>query len=429
MNMGGKLGAGRHHGVRAIGLVAAVVALVGAACGSSSTTPASSSGGSNTIPSTLSISSFNTSFSAMPSLKPLTEYATKGANTLQVGAILPTTVGSARYVDFDAPYLEQAFSGAGYSQAEFKIDNAQGSDATELADAEADITLGAKVLLMDPQDSTVGNEIQSYAAQHGVTLISYDRATFQGKNTYYVSFDNEKVGELIGQGFEQCVVSWGIKSPQVFELDGGENSDPNAISFADGYNKVIWGEAKTPLSSGITNTLGYTLVGDQIETDWVPATGQTIFQQQFAAHSNINAVVTANDDAANAVITDLKASGVPAKTIPTTGQDATLEGMENILDGYQCGSVYKPIYQEAQDAVALATILLAGDKVPSSLLNGTTVDPTDASITEPASLLTPTWVNVSNMASTVIKDNFISASALCAAVGSSVCAANNIPTS
>ena len=84
---------------------------------------------------------------------------------------------------------------------------------------------------------------------------------------------------------------------------------------------------------------------------------------------------------------------MPAKKIPTTGQDATAQGMAWILEGYQCGSVYKPVYKEAQDAVAMADILLSGNTVPTALLNGTTIDPANTSITEPASLLTATWVN------------------------------------
>jgi D-xylose transport system substrate-binding protein len=346
-----------------------------------------------------------------------------------IGVILPDTTSSARYVDFDAPYLKQALTAAGYSTSDFKIDNAQGSDATELNLAQADITLGAKVLIMDPIDSTVGNQIQSLAASKGVTLISYDRATFQGTNTYYVSFDNVQVGKLIGQGFMQCVTDWKVSSPKVFELDGGEDTDPNAISFAQGYNQAIWGTNKTPLTGTVTNSAGYSLVGDQIAPGWNNTQGGTIFQQQYTAHPEINATVEANDGLANAVITVLKAKGVPPKTIPTTGQDATLQGMENILQGYQCGSVYKPIYLEAQAAVALATYLRAGQTPPAALVNGTTTDPANSSITEPAVLLTPTWVTASNMADTVIKDKFVSASDLCTAVGASVCQANNIPTS
>jgi D-xylose transport system substrate-binding protein len=330
-------------------------------------------------------------------------------------------------VSFDAPYLAQAFKAAGYSSANFKIDNAQGVDATELADAQADIALGAKVLIFDPLNSTVGAQVENLAAQHGVKLISYDRATFVGTKTYYVSFDNYQVGRLIGGGFQSCVSSWGVAQPKVFELDGGEDTDPNAVSFAQGYNSVIWGKASTPLTAGLTNSKHYSLVGDQITPGWTNATGATIFQQQFTAHPQINATVEANDGLANAVVTDLKNKGVGAKKVPTTGQDATLQGMENVLTNYQCGSVYKAVYLEAQDAVALATILRAGKTPPKSLVNSTTKPPSGVTGTsQPASLLTPVWVTSSNMNATVIKDKFISASTLCAAVGTAACTAAHI---
>jgi D-xylose transport system substrate-binding protein len=342
-----------------------------------------------------------------------------------VGVILPDTTTSARYTSYDLPYLKQAFEAAGYSASDFKIDNAAGTTTTELALAQADITAGAKVLVVDPIDSTTGNQIQAAAAAAGIPMISYDRATFQGTDTYYVSFDNVKVGELIGQGFTQCVSDWGVSNPQVFELDGGQDTDPNAIDFAKGYNDAIWGQKVAQVKAGATNN-GMTLVGEQIAPGWDNAKGGAIFQQAYTANPNINATVEANDGLAGAVISDLKAAGVPAKTIPTTGQDATLQGMEYILQGWQCGSVYKPIYVEAQAAVALATYLRAGQTPPTALINGTTTDPGDSTITEPAILLTPTWVNSANMESTVIADNFVSASDLCAAVGQDVCTANGI---
>jgi D-xylose transport system substrate-binding protein len=405
--------------------LAAVAGLIVAGCGSSPSSSAPS--GSNSIPKGLSISSFSVNIAAtMAKFKPLTEFATKGANSLQVGVILPDTTSSTRYVDFDAPYLNDAFADAGYTQAQYRIDNAQGSDATELDDATADINLGAKVLIMDPLDGPTGVAIAKLAESKGVTLISYDRATFQGSKTYYVSFNNMLVGELIGQGFEACVKSEGIAHPKVFVLNGGEDTDPNAISFADGYNKVVWGQAAKSVNGGATNSLGYSLVGENYAPGWSNTAGGTIFQQAFTANPSINAVITANDGLANAVITDLQADGVKPGTIPTTGQDATAQGMAWILEGYQCGSVYKAIYKEAQDAVSLATILLAGDKPPAGLLNGTTTDPTDSSITEPASLLTPEWVTKANMESTVVADGFDTAADICAIAGASLCTADGI---
>src|SRR4029077_20619871 len=209
-----------------------VVGIVAMACGGGGGTATASPA---VVPADLSISSFTQDSSYMPKLKDLVASG-KG----MVGVILPDTTSSARYVAFDAPYLKQAFDGAGYSTSQYKIDNAQGVEAQELAIAQADITAGATVLIMDPLNSTVGSQIQAYAQGKGVKVISYDRATFTGTNTYYISFDNVQVGELIGKGFVQCVSDWGVKNAQVFELDGGQNSDPNAVSFAQGYNDAIW---------------------------------------------------------------------------------------------------------------------------------------------------------------------------------------------
>ena len=126
------------------------------------------------------------------------------------------------------------------------------------------------------------------------------------------------------------------------------------------------------------------------------------------------------------MITDLKTDGVKPNKVPTTGQDATAQGMAWILEGYQCGSVYKAVYKEAQDAVAMATILLAGDKVPAGLLNSSTTDPANSSIKEPASLLTPVWVTQANMEATVVKDGFDPAASICIIAGASLCAKNGI---
>jgi D-xylose transport system substrate-binding protein len=396
-----------------------VVGIVAMACGGGGGTATASPA---VVPSDLSISSFTQDFSYMPKLKDLV-----GAGKGMVGVILPDTTSSTRYVAFDQPYLTQAFTAAGYTTSQFKIDNAQGQEAQELSIAQADITAGATVLIMDPLNSSVGSQIQSYAQSHGVKVISYDRATFTGTSTYYVSFDNVQVGVLIGKGFTDCVSAWGVKSPQVFTLNGGQNSDPNAVSFAQGYNSIVWGDSVPQETVGKTNAAGMKLVGDQVATDWKNDVGGTIFQQAFTANPAINATIEANDGLANAVIQVLKNKNVKAKTIPTTGQDATLDGMVNVLTDYQCGSVYKAVYLEAQDAVALATVLRAGLTPPTGLVNGNTTPPSGVTGSQqPASLLVPIWVNKANMESTVIKDKFIDVAALCSKAGAAVCTANNI---
>jgi D-xylose transport system substrate-binding protein len=369
--------------------------------------------------SPIGVGSFDATFAAMAQLKSI------GGSGL-VSVILPDVTTSARYATYDAPYLTQAFTAAGYAASDFKIQNASGTTGTEVALADAAITAGAKVLLVDPLDGPTGQAIQAKAAAAGIQMISYDRATFQGTSTYYVSFDNVQVGKLIGQGFLDCAKAWNVPSPQVFTVDGGQDTDPNAIDFAKGYNSVVWGQQVAQVAKGATNSAGMTLVGEQLAPGWDNAKGGTIFQQALTANKGINATIEANDGLAGAVIADLKAAGVKPKTVPTVGQDASPAGLEFILQGYQCGTVYKPIYLEAQAAVALATYLRAGQTAPASLLNGTTTDPKNAATTEPAVLLTPYWVTTANMESTVVKDGAVKAADLCAAVSQSVCDAAGI---
>ncbi len=396
-----------------------VVGLALMACGGGGGNAATSPA---TVPSDLSISSFTADFSYMPNLKALVS-----AGHGKVGVLLPDTTTSGRYQAYDLPYLTKALQQAGYAASDFIIDNAAGQEATEYSQAQALITAGATVLIMDPLTPTAGTQIQSYAQSHGVKVISYDRATFTGTNTYYVSFDNVQVGELIGKGFVQCISDWKVSNPQVFVLHGGQNSDPNAIDFAKGYNDAIWGQKVANVDDGASNSQGMKLVHEQVATDWNNQTGHDIFQQQFTAHPSINATVEANDGLAGAVIQVLKSKNVPAQKIPTTGQDATLSGLAYVLQGYQCGSVYKPIYLEAQDAVALATVLRAGQTPPAALLNGTTSPPSGSTgNTQPASLLVPVWVNVANMNGTVIKDNFVDKAALCSQAGADKCSAAGI---
>ena len=410
----------------------AVGAMVAAACGSTSSTSSSSSSTAvaPTFPSAVTLTSLTPDLeSTMSLLKPLATYATKGVNSLLIGVILPDTTSSVRWVQYDQPYLTDAFADAGFTSAEFNIQNAQGSDPTQIDDATADINLGAKVLLVCPLDGPTGVAIAALAQAHNVTLIDYDRAIFPATGkTYYVSFNNETVGMDIGNGFLSCLTSENVSNPTVFELNGGEDTDPNAISFADGYNKVVWGtESKTVATLPAKSTAGgATLVGQNFAPGWSNTQGGTIFQEAYTANKAINASIEANDGLASAVITDLQTDGVKAGTFPTTGQDATVQGMAYILEGWQCGSVYKPIYLEAQDAVIMATALLAKITIPTDILNGTTVDPASSSITEPASLLSPVWVTKANMEATVVKDQFDTASAICAIAGAALCTTDGI---
>jgi D-xylose transport system substrate-binding protein len=331
-----------------------------------------------------------------------------------VAVILPDTVSSARYTEFDAPYLAKAFQAAGLTSSQYSVKNAQGSDSTQLTDAQSAITAGATVLVIDPLDSGVGAQIETYAKAHGVAVVDYDRLTLGGSRSFYVSFDNVKVGTLQGQGLASCVTSWNVAKPQVVVMRGAA-TDNNATLFAQGYE----GAMASYFSSG-----QWVQVAQPAGT-WDPPTAETEFQQAYTAHPNINAALIPNDENAAPIVKYLQTLHIPAKKFPVTGQDATLVGLQNILSGYQCGTVYKPIYEEAQAAAALALFLRAGQTPPAALANGSTSD--TVSHTQVASvLLTPKWVTPTNMNSTVIADNFVSKAQLCAGTFASDCTAAGI---
>src|SRR5712691_9286263 len=265
---------------------AASMAVIAAACSSSPSTPSGGGGSSNAAVPQISASDFNNTFSAMTTLKPL---ASRGKGNVAV--ILPDTVSSARYTEFDAPYLTKSLQMAGLSSSQFTVQNAQGSDATELSDAQTAITKGASVLIMDPLDAGVGAQIETYAASHGAKVIDYDRLTLGGSRQYYVSFNNVVVGQTIGQGFVSCATDWKVTKPNVLVMKG-DPTDNNATLFAQGYDGV--------LASHFTDK-SYTLVGTPAGT-WTPSVALSEFQQQFTAHKNINAVLTPNDDNAAAIV-------------------------------------------------------------------------------------------------------------------------------
>ncbi|MBV8947226.1 MAG: substrate-binding domain-containing protein [Solirubrobacterales bacterium] len=399
--------------VCALGLVVVAVAACGSSSSSKTTattgtgTATGSSGGST--PS-ISTSSFTNDFSAMAALKSL---APEGKG--KVAALLPDTTSSTRYVEFDAPDLHKALAAAGLSGSDIIVQNALGSDSTQFSQAQSDVTKGATVLMVDPLDSGVGARIEAYAKSHGVAVINYDRLTLGGSRQYYVSFNNVLVGHTMGQGLVTCMSAWKVTKPDVLVMHGAV-TDNNATLFYQGYyNQIMqplftagkWKDAGHPAGT------------------WDPPTALTSFEAAFTKNKNINAALIPNDENAAPIITYLKTQGVKPKTFPTTGQDATLTGLQNVLAGYQCGTVYKPIYLEAQAATALAMYVRAGKTAPHSLVNGSTLD-TQNHTSVPSVLETPIWVTPANMSTTVVKDKFVPTAQLCTGAAHAGCAAAGI---
>jgi D-xylose transport system substrate-binding protein len=265
----------------------------------------------------------------------------------QVGVILPDATTSPRWEANDRPSLQQAFDDAG---VESDIQNAQGDKTKFGKICDGMINEGVQVLMIVNLDSDSGAACLKKAADAGVQSIDYDRLTLGGGASYYVSFDNVKVGELMGEGLAQCLEEDGKAKANIVYING-DPTDNNAALFKSGYEKAL----QPKIDSG-----DYKLVGDQ-SGFWDATKAGTAFEQLYTQNDGkIDGVVSANDTMAGGIVARLKANGLAGK-VPVTGQDASVEGLQNVLAGNQCGTVYKNTNLEAKAASDLAIALIKGD--------------------------------------------------------------------
>lgn len=327
-----------------------------------------------------------------------------GGSVGKVGVILPDTKSSARWATDDIKYLKAAFDAAGV-QAD--IQNAQGDKTQFQTIADGMIANKVKVLMIVNLDSGTGKAVLDKAKAAGIATIDYDRLTLNGGANYYVSFDNVKVGQLQGQGLVDCLTAKKYTKPTIAELNGSP-TDNNATLFAQGYDSVL-----NPKYSDGTFVKG----PNQSVPDWDNAKGGTIFEQMLTQNKNIKGVLAANDGLGNAVISVLKKNHLNGQ-VPVTGQDATVQGLQNILAGDQCMTVYKAIKKEADAASALAISLAKGEKPTSA--TGTVKDPQSGKDV-PSVLLTPQSI-MKDSVKDVVADGFVTKDQLCAGSFAKPCA-------
>ena len=338
----------------------------------------------------------------------LTVVAGAGATTksakanAEVAVLLPDSKSSVRWETQDRPRLASAFKAAGISAT---IVNAEGDPQRQISQADQALTNGAKVILLVNLDSASGAAIETKAVARGAKVIDYDRLTLKGKAAYYVSFDNVKVGKLQGRGLVNCLKANGgySKHPVVAELNGAP-TDNNATLFKQGYDSVL----KPLYKKGV-----FKKGPDQWVPQWDNQKALTIFEQMLSQTGNkINAVDAANDGLGNAVISALKARKL--KPIPVTGQDATAQGVQNIISGWQCMTVYKPINEEADAAAKLAIALIKGTAAKT---NGKV---NDGNRNVPSVLLTPISITKKNY-TRLFKDKFLKRSDVCVGAFAKYC--------
>ncbi|MEO3927428.1 substrate-binding domain-containing protein [Micromonosporaceae bacterium B7E4] len=329
----------------------------------------------------------------------------EGGSTAEpkIGVILPDSASSVRWETADRKYLEAAFNAAGVKHT---IQNAQGDKAQFQTIADQMMTEGVNVLMIVNLDSGTGKAVLDKAKTQGVLTIDYDRLTLGGSAEYYVSFDNEGVGKLQGEGLVKCLTDKGAQKPVIAELNGSE-TDNNATLFKNGYDGVL----KPKYDSG-----EYVKGPDQWVPAWDNAQAGTIFEQMMTQQNGkIDGVLAANDGLGNAVISVLKRNKLNGK-VPVTGQDASVQGLQNILAGDQCMTVYKAVKKEADAAAELAIALAKGERKAAP----TTVKDPEGNRDVPAVLLEPKAIYKENVKD-VVTDGYVSKEELCTGAFAAAC--------
>jgi D-xylose transport system substrate-binding protein len=318
----------------------------------------------------------------------------KKSASVDVCVLLPDTKSSVRWVQFDAPGFKKAFAKAGVSAS---INNALNDPLKQKAQAEACLAAGAKVVIETSLDNGSASAIEKLFTSKGGYAIDYDRQVLGGTAAVYVTFDGKKVGQAQANGIVAALKANGMYShkPVVAELWGGP-TDQNAFWFKSGNDAVF-----NPLFKKGALTKG----PQQFVPDWDANNASTIFAQMLVKTNNkIDAVMAANDNIAGAVVADLKAKGL--KPIPLSGQDASVQGLQYILAGWQTGTVFKYVPLETEAAAQAAIALLNGKKPTTNTyrMNGKKREPTKT--------IPVQWITKKNY-KTLFKEGFLKKSDVC----------------
>jgi D-xylose transport system substrate-binding protein len=310
--------------------------------------------------------------------------------SIQVCVLLPDTKSSVRWVQFDAPDFAKALKAAGVT---YSITNALNDPQKQKAQASACLAAGAKVVVETALDNGSASSIEKLFTSHGGKAIDYDRQVLGGTASVYVTFDGNAVGRAQASGIVAALK--GKAKPVVAELWGGP-TDQNAFWFKSGNDDIL-----NPLFASGKLTKG----PQQFVPDWLATNAAPIFAQMLVKTNNkIDAAIAANDNIAGAVIATLKARHL--KPIPLSGQDATPQGVQYILAGWQSGTVYKYVPDEAKAAAQAAVALLKGQKPK------TTTTRKNGSKSEPTLALPVVWITKANY-KRLFTDHFLKKSDVC----------------
>jgi D-xylose transport system substrate-binding protein len=325
----------------------------------------------------------------------------KGA---KVGIIWPDTQSSNRWITSDPDAAKAECQKVNLNCI---MQNANNSADQMTTDAQNMINQGVKVLLIVNLDSASAAKIESDAKSKGVASIDYDRFTLGGSASLYVSFDGVAVGKAQGQTLVKCPQVEGKSAVQYVDINGSK-TDNNATLFKQGYDSVLNKQA------------GWKKLADQWIDKWDNQVAGTTFQSMLNAHKDLNAVMVANDGMANSVITTLRQQHLNGK-VAVSGQDATVQGLQHIMDGDQCFTIYKPSSKEAIPAIDAAA-QLANGQVPTTT---TTVTDTQTGRLVPAILAQPIPITKANVA-LPINDGYTPKAQTCTGAYAAKCTAAGV---
>lgn len=327
-------------------------------------------------------------------------------STGKVGVILPDATTSPRWEGNDRPSLQAAFDDAGI---ESDIQNAGGDTAKFGTICDSMINEGVKVLMIVNLDSESGAACLKKAADAGIVSIDYDRLTLGGGASYYVSFDNVQVGALMGEGLTKCLDDAGKAKANIIYINGAA-TDNNAALFKQGYEEAL----KPKIDAG-----DYTLVGD-VSGEWDANKAATAYDGLDTKNSGkIDGIVSANDTMAGGIIARLTANKLAGK-VPVTGQDASIEGLQRVLAGTQCMTVYKNTNLEAELASKLAIAVINGDQAEADALANQTVEDTELGEDVKSALATPEAIYKDGVKK-VIDEGFQTAADVCTGEYAALC--------
>lgn len=327
-----------------------------------------------------------------------------GGGGPKIALLLPENQ-TPRYESADRPYFEEKVEEI-CEDCEVLYSNATEDPSKQQSQVEAALTQGAEVLVLDPVDAASAAASVEKADAQGVPVLSYDRLVLGAEVAVYVSFDNVRVGELQAESLSEKLKEDGNPKGPIVKING-DPADSNAALFKEGSNKGF--EAS-----------GVQIAKEYDTPEWSATNAQNEMQQAITAigKDGFAGVYAANDDTGGGAIAAMKSAGIDPEERPTTGQDATVAGVQRILIGQQYMTVYKAIKPQASISAEIAVDLAEGKDIPQ---NKVTDELDNEAGKVPSILLEPVAVTKDNIKQTVIADEFITPDELCTSAYAKAC--------